>query len=425
MNRKTKVIIVSIVALLIVMGGMVYVRRSQEASPIAIYDPKINPSDFSTLISNKYFSLPVGKTLIYEGQTSDGLERVEITIPGNTREIVGVQTLVYRDIVTLNGQLVEDTRDYLAQDGEGNVWYFGEEVDNFENGVLKDHAGSWIAGVDGAKPGIWMKANPEVGDTYRQEYYQGQAEDMADVVSVSETVTTKIATYQNCLKTYDYTPLDPDAREYKYYCPEVGGLVLEVNLTDGERVELTEVTDAWKNSVVSSDSELQAQAIRIQRLASEEYKAGDEEQLVYIKKVYDKDGRIYIDADNFRWLGSGSGTKTDGCVNASDFPDMVIPASEKRPECGPNGFLIVDDDQSIRTMELSPDVKIRMMDENYGSILSESVLSPREFLSGRNKFGKRFYVYGPDESYLEPYYVPFKLILNGGKIIYIHQVYTP
>ena len=171
---KNKRLIIGIaVTLIVVVGGVYYVRSSNRIVGGEVagqeYNPAINPADFSTAITNKYFSLPAGKVFIYEGQTADGLERVEITIPGDTKKIMGVQTLVYRDKVTLNDQLIEDTRDYLAQDKEGNVWYFREEVDNYENGKLRDHHGSWIAGVDGAMPGIWMKANPKVGDTYRQE----------------------------------------------------------------------------------------------------------------------------------------------------------------------------------------------------------------------------------------------------------------
>lgn len=243
MNKQQRIVLGIIIAAAAV--GLLYWlngRGGQQGS--SEYAPRINPADFSAQITNPYFSLPVGKTFVYEGKTADGIERVEISIPGDTREIMGVETLVYRDIVTLDGQVVEDTRDYLAEDREGNVWYFGEDVDNYKNGVLADHGGSWIAGSDGAQPGIWMKARPKVGETYRQEYYAGEAEDMADVVSVSETVVTKSATYQNCLQTYDYTPLDPDAREYKYYCPEVGGLVLEVNLIDNERVELVEISES-------------------------------------------------------------------------------------------------------------------------------------------------------------------------------------
>src|SRR3989344_3756378 len=206
-----------------------------------IYDPQINPVNFTAEITNKYFTLKPGKKLIYEGQTEDGLERIEILITDETKNIMGVETLVYWDKVWLDDVLIEDTRDYLAQDKEGNVWYFGEDVDNYENGVLADHDGSWIAGVDGAKPGIWMEANPQVGDSYRQEYYKGEAEDMAEVLAINETVAVPYGTYTDCVKTYDWTPLDPTAKEHKYYCSEVGGLVLEVNLNNDEKVELVDL----------------------------------------------------------------------------------------------------------------------------------------------------------------------------------------
>ena len=206
-----------------------------------IYDPQINPVNFTAEITNKYFTLKPGKKLIYEGQTEEGLERIEILITDETKNIMGVETLVYWDKVWLDDVLIEDTRDYLAQDKEGNVWYFGEDVDNYENGVLADHDGSWIAGVDGAKPGIWMEANPQVGDSYRQEYYKGEAEDMAEVLAINETVAVPYGTYTDCVKTYDWTPLDPTAKEHKYYCSEVGGLVLEVNLNNDEKVELVDL----------------------------------------------------------------------------------------------------------------------------------------------------------------------------------------
>jgi hypothetical protein len=201
----------------------------------------IDPTKFTTKIDNKYFSLPVGRKLTYEGKTEDGLEKIEITINGETKKVMGVETLIYRDKVWLDNELVEDTKDYLAQDNEGNVWYFGEDVDNYEDGKLKDHSGSWLAGVDGAQPGIWMKAKHTVGDSYRQEYYKNEAEDMQDVVSINETITTKLGTYKNCVKMYNWTPLDPDSKENKVYCPEVNAMVLETDLVSNESAELVKV----------------------------------------------------------------------------------------------------------------------------------------------------------------------------------------
>ena len=197
-----------------------------------------NPSNFTTEITNRYLTLTPGMKLVYETKTASSTERTEILIPGETRVVKGVTTLVYRDRVWLDGALVEDTKDYLAQDRNGNVWYFGEDVNNYEDGQVADHDGSWRAGQNGAQPGIWMKANPQVGDTYAQENYPGVAEDKAEVLSISETVTVPYGTFQSCLKTYDTTPLDPDAREHKYYCPGVGAEILAVDLVSKERSEL-------------------------------------------------------------------------------------------------------------------------------------------------------------------------------------------
>jgi hypothetical protein len=211
------------------------------------YNPVINPSDFSTNITNKYFSLPVGIKFESQGETEDGTEIIEISVPGDTKMVMGVKTLVYRDKVWLDGELIEDTKDYLAQDKAGNVWYFGENVNNYENGKLKDNDGTWIAGVDGALPGIWMKANPVVGEEYRQEYYKGEAEDFARVLSVTEKVKVPAGTFTNCLKTLDVNPLDPiGTDEHKYYCPKVKGFALEVGVESGERIELTKITQPTK-----------------------------------------------------------------------------------------------------------------------------------------------------------------------------------
>jgi hypothetical protein len=206
------------------------------------YAPNINPEDFSTDITNPLFNMPVGKKMIYEAKSDEGLERIEIAIPGDTKVLMGVKTLLYHDIVTLNGVVIEDTRDYIAQHKDGTVWYFGEEVDNYENGKLKDHHGSWLAGVDNAQPGIWMNAKQVVGESYRQEYYKGEAEDWAKVVATDATVRIGANTFKNCTKTLEWTPLEPDNKAYKYNCPETGAITLEEELQDDTRVELVKVT---------------------------------------------------------------------------------------------------------------------------------------------------------------------------------------
>jgi hypothetical protein len=205
------------------------------------YNPAIIAADFSPVVDNPMFNLPAGKLMVYEAKTEDGLERVEIRIRPDTRKIMGVDTLIYNDRVFVDGQLVEETNDYLAQHKDGSVWYFGEAVDNYVDGKFKDHGGGWIAGVDGAKPGIWIKGKQVVGDSYRMEFYKGKAEDMAKVVETGVTVKVAAGTFKDCTKVYEWTPLEEDAKENKYYCPDVGGQALSEHLVDKVRVELVKV----------------------------------------------------------------------------------------------------------------------------------------------------------------------------------------
>jgi hypothetical protein len=242
MNSRPRIFFGDIVLLLVVGGATLFAFDNTKRSRAAEYNPQVNPADFTTKITNKYFALPVGKKLTYE-TTAQGTvtERIEIEILQETMTIEGVETVVYLDKEYKNGQLVEETRDYLAQHKNGDVWYFGEDVNNYWNGMLLHHSGSFLHGKDGAKAGIWMKAEQRVGDSYRQEFYVGNAEDMRDTVATGETVTTKSGTYTDCAKVYDWTPLEKNSREHKYYCPQVGSLVLTEDLETGGRSELVNV----------------------------------------------------------------------------------------------------------------------------------------------------------------------------------------
>ena len=206
-----------------------------------VYQPQIDPANFVDVIDNPFFPYTPGTKYIYEGETQDGLERIEVEILDETREVMGVTTTVIRDTVSLDGKLVEDTFDWYAQDKEGNVWYFGEDSKEYENGKVVSTEGSWEAGVDGAEPGIMMQANPQVGQVYRQEYYVGEAEDMAGVLSLSESESVPYGSFDNLLMTREWTPLEPGMVEHKYYAPGVG-LILEVVVEGGSgRVELIQI----------------------------------------------------------------------------------------------------------------------------------------------------------------------------------------
>jgi hypothetical protein len=241
MPLRTKIFLGVLVLLLVVGGGVFLYNDNVKRSRAGEYNPEISPADFTTNITNKYFALPVGKKMTYETAGPEGVtERIEIEILPEKMQIEGFETVVYLDKEYKNGQLVEETRDYLAQHKNGDVWYFGEDVNNYWNGFLLHHSGSFLHGKDGAKAGIWMKADQRVGDSYRQEFYIGSAEDMRDTVATGQTVSTKARKYTDCVKVLDWSPLE-NAREHKYYCPEVKSLVLTEDLQSGSRSELVNV----------------------------------------------------------------------------------------------------------------------------------------------------------------------------------------
>jgi hypothetical protein len=135
---------------------------------------------------------------------------------------MGVRCLVIRDVVTSNTELVEKTVDWYAQDKAGNVWYFGEQTAEYKNGAVTSTAGTWEAGVDGALPGIVMKAAPKVGDAYRQEYRPGVAEDFAQVLKIDGTTSTPAGSWTGVVVTRDTDLLDVSKDEQKSYAPGVG-----------------------------------------------------------------------------------------------------------------------------------------------------------------------------------------------------------
>ena len=209
------------------------------------YEPDVDPDNFLTPAEtaanpNPYFPLVPGTIHTYESVTEEGMETIVVEVTDNTVEILGVTCIEVRDTVTLEGEFVEDTKDWYAQDKLGNIWYFGEISFNFEDGEIVDIEGSWRAGVDGAQPGIVMKGTPEVGDVYRQEWLLNEAEDAGEILALNETAVVPAGTFTQCLKTRDINPHDPETVEHKLYAPGVG-FVLEIKPETGETVELISV----------------------------------------------------------------------------------------------------------------------------------------------------------------------------------------
>jgi hypothetical protein len=206
----------------------------------APYDPVIDPSNFVAQVDNPYFPLTPGTTFIYEGQTRQGFEHDEFAVTHRTRVILGVRCVEVHDTVKTDGELTEDTLDWFAQDRDGNVWYFGENTHELEHGLITTIEGTFMAGVNGDKPGIIMKAHPAIGDFYRQEFSLNNAEDFAETRSLTQTVQVPAGTFHNCLKSKETTPLEPDLLEFKFYALGVGN-VLTVDARTGDRTELVRI----------------------------------------------------------------------------------------------------------------------------------------------------------------------------------------
>jgi hypothetical protein len=227
--------------------------RAQTASRVALcgtfgeagYAPQIDPSAFvdpldigDDVAANPYFPLVPGTRWTYQG----GGEVIRVEVTNRVVEIAGVSCITVRDVVTVNGEVIEDTEDYYAQDLAGNVWYMGEIVQNFEDGRLANLDGSWIAGRDGAQPGILIFADPRVGTTHRTEFLLGEAEDVSEIISRTASETTPAAACAgDCMIVRDTTPLELGNRSLKYYKPGVGQ-ILQVKPDGSGREELVAFT---------------------------------------------------------------------------------------------------------------------------------------------------------------------------------------
>jgi len=203
----------------------------------------IDPATFVRHVDNPYFPLKPGTTFRYRG-AKDGKPALDVfTVTRGTKRILGVTTTVIRDRLYLDGKLAESTVDWYAQDRRGTVWYLGEATKTLDaRGRVKSREGSWQAGVDGARAGIFMPAHPKVGEVHRQEFYKGHAEDHYKVLSLSASVSVPFVSTANALRTKEWTPLEPGVIDAKYYVRGVG-LVYEAAVKGGtEHLELVSRT---------------------------------------------------------------------------------------------------------------------------------------------------------------------------------------
>jgi hypothetical protein len=205
------------------------------------YAPVVKASDFVKAINNSYFPLVAGSTSIFSG-TQDTSKLIEqITVTKKTRKIMNLTCVEVDSTLTVDDKLAETTTNWYAQDKQGNVWSFGASVKKYSTaGKVTSTAGSWLAGSNGALPGIVMQANPGADLTYRQDYSKGQAEDMAQVLSLNESVTGTAGSYTNVLEIKEWSALKPDVVFNKWYAKDVG-LIMSKEVQGGtQELQLTE-----------------------------------------------------------------------------------------------------------------------------------------------------------------------------------------
>jgi hypothetical protein len=217
---------------------------AQSALPIGSEPLELDPSEFTTEIDNPYWPMSPGSRWVYRETDAEGtVSKVVVTVLDKTKTIAnGVEARIVHDQVTEDGEIKEDTFDWYAQDADGNLWYLGEDTTEYENGKPKTKEGSWEAGVDGALAGIIMPADPQVGMTYREEYYRGHAEDGASIIGLNGLAKVPYGRFEHCVQTRNFSGIEPNVIEEKLYARSVG-ILLEITVSGGsDRAELLSYT---------------------------------------------------------------------------------------------------------------------------------------------------------------------------------------
>jgi predicted lipase len=231
---------ISIAAIALLLGGMLIMTSSevvgqqQATSPLTSFSVNqtseewtasfdLENCDFASTGENSYFILEPGYQVILEGEEDEEELQLTMTVLDETKVVDGVETRVVEEKESEGGNLVEVSRNYFAICKPTNdAFYFGEDVDIYEDGEIVSHEGAWLAGQNGAKAGMIMPGKVEVGMKYYQEIAPGVAEDRAEIVSVNNTLDTPAGNFQNVLKTEETNPLEPNEKEYKFYAPGIG-----------------------------------------------------------------------------------------------------------------------------------------------------------------------------------------------------------
>ena len=186
-------------------------------TPIAI-----DPDDFSSRVNNRFFPLSPGMVFTREHTSDAGTVFVTGEVLRDTRVVMGVECVTVSETVSSDGLVLEESRDWYAQDSAGSVWHFGKAVETYEGDKIVSTIGSWEAGVDGALPGIIMKPDPRGGDVYVGRYLNGEAKDMAEVLALDATVEVPHGAFTGVLKTKEWSPLEPGVTTERYYVKDLG-----------------------------------------------------------------------------------------------------------------------------------------------------------------------------------------------------------
>lgn len=242
--RKARSIFRILIMSAVFVGGLLALGSTSSAQESGFTeDFRIEECEFTSTGRNPYFILEPGYRLVLEGEEDGEAVVLTITVLDETEVVNGVETRVVEERETADGELKEISRNFFAICKQSNsVFYFGEDVDNYEDGQVLDHEGAWRAGVDGAKPGVMIPGIVLLGSRHYQEIAPDLAMDRVEIISINEVVSTPAGTFENCLKTEETTPLEPDAIDYKYYAPGIGMVQDEdLVLSEAEGLQALEI----------------------------------------------------------------------------------------------------------------------------------------------------------------------------------------
>jgi hypothetical protein len=238
-RKVAPILALALAAVAVPAAGVASAANCQASLPRGSEPVQLDPADFVAKVDNPYWPMTPGSKWVSKETSAHGPgQRVVVVVKSRTKEIAGITATVVHDTVSEDGDVVEDTFDWYAQDACGNVWYLGENTKEFENGKVVSTEGSWETGVHDAQPGVIVPADPQIGVDYRQEYLAGEAEDAARTLSLDEQVTVPFGHFDDVMLVRETTAVEPKVLEYKFYALGVGP-ILSIGVSGGsDREEL-------------------------------------------------------------------------------------------------------------------------------------------------------------------------------------------